>query len=97
MEELELIRGSGNIFADLGMADAETLQLKAKLVSQIIRRLGKMDMTVRAAATVANCDPSDIQRIRNADVGRFTIDRLLKIAFRLGCKIELKVTMPKAA
>jgi predicted XRE-type DNA-binding protein len=96
-EEIEIVRGSGNVFADLGLPEAASLQLKAQLVAKIIRRLNEMATTIRAAAAVAQCDPADLQRIRNADVTRFTIDRLLKIAFRLGCQIEWKIKLPKAA
>jgi predicted XRE-type DNA-binding protein len=96
-KDIEVVRGSGNVFADLGMADAETLRLKAQLAAKIIKRLDEMKMTVRAAASKIDCDPADVQRIRNADVSRFTIDRLLKIAIRLGCEVALKVTLPKAA
>jgi hypothetical protein len=41
---------------------------------------------------VAHVDPADIQRIRNADLSRFTIDRLARIAYRLGRKPEMKMT-----
>ena len=38
--------------------------------------------------TFAQVDPADIQRIRNADLARFTLDRLVRIAYRLGRKVE---------
>ena len=90
-EEMELIRGSGNVFADLGDPDAEARQLKAQLAAEIIATLDRLGLTVRAAATLAKVDPADIQRIRNADLSRFTLDRLIRIAYRLGRKVELKV------
>lgn len=34
---------------------------------------------------------ADIQRIRNADLSRFTIDRLVRITYRLGRSVEMKV------
>ena len=96
-DETEFFRGSGNAFADLGFAEAENLKFKAHLAASIIMRQDALKITVRAAAKLAECDPADIQRIRNVDVAKFTIDRLMKYATKMGCKVELKVTMPKAA
>ena len=48
-------------------------------------------LSVREGAKVAKVDAADIQRIRNADLSRFTLDRLVRIAYRLGRKVELHV------
>lgn len=88
--KFEEMRGSGNVFADLGDADADAKQLKAQLAAEIIGVLDDRHMSVRQAAKVAEIDPSDIQRIRNADLSRFTVDRLLRVAFRLGRKARLE-------
>ena len=96
-EEMELVRGSGNIFADFGDPDADAKHLKAQIAAQIIGLLDREHMTVRAAAKRVECDAADIQRIRNADLARFTLDRLIRYAIKLGCKEEIKVNMPKAA
>jgi predicted XRE-type DNA-binding protein len=90
-DDLELIRGSGNIFADFGDPDANTRQLKARIAADIIRTLDTRGLSVRAAAKETKVDPADIQRIRNADLSRFTLDRLVRIAFRLGRRVEIKV------
>ncbi len=90
-DDLEVMRGSGNIFADFGDADAETKKMKADIAAEIIITLNKRGLTARAGAKLAKVDASDIQRIRNADLSRFTIDRLVRIAYRLGRSVELKV------
>lgn len=86
-DDFKIVRGSGNVFADLGDADADTKQMKAKVAAEIIS--ATRALSVRAAAKIAQCDPADIQRIRNADLSRFTLDRLVRIAFRLGRRFEL--------
>ena len=90
-DEFEVLRGSGNIFADFGDADAEAKKLKATIAAEIIATLDKRGLSVRAAAKAAHLDPSDIQRIRNADLSRFTIDRLVRVAYRLGRTVEMRV------
>lgn len=95
-DDLEVIRGSGNIFADFGDADAETKKMKADIAAEIIITLDRRKLTARAGAKIAKVDAADIQRIRNADLSRFTIDRLVRIAYRLGRSIEMKVLPERA-
>jgi predicted XRE-type DNA-binding protein len=96
-EKIEIIRGSGNIFADFNDPDAATKQLKARVTAQIISILNAKKLTVRKAATLLGCDPADVQRIRNADIARFTLDRLVRYAIALGCDVQMKFVLPKAA
>jgi predicted XRE-type DNA-binding protein len=91
-DDLELVRGDGNVFADLGDANAATKHLKAQLAAQIIGTLNSKALTVRAAGKLTGMDPADIQRIRSADLSRFTVDRLIRVAVRLGCRVSMKVT-----
>ena len=55
--------------------------------------MDKQKLTVRKGAKIAGIDASDLQRIRNADVTRFSIDRLILIAIKLGVKVEIKVAL----
>lgn len=96
-DKIEIVRGSGNVFADLADPDAETKHLKALVGAKIIDVLDRERLTARVAAKLAGCDAADIQRIRNADLARFSLDRLVRYALRLGCKVEVKVKLPKAA
>ena len=47
---------------------------------------------VRATAKLAGVVPSDIVRIRNVDLDRFTIDRLLRTVHRLDDRVRVQVT-----
>ncbi|MBX3574958.1 MAG: XRE family transcriptional regulator [Mesorhizobium sp.] len=96
-EDIEFVHGSGNVFSDLGDTDAEAKQMKAKVAAEIIGVLNRRSLTVRQAAREARCDPADIQRIRNADLSRFTLDRLVRIAARLGQRFELRTLGGEAA
>jgi predicted XRE-type DNA-binding protein len=64
--------------------------MKAMLAADIIATLNQRGLTVRAGAKAAQVDAADIQRIRNADLSRFTLDRLVRIVWRLGCRVEMK-------
>src|ERR1700719_3127630 len=90
-EELEVVRGSGNVFRDLGHANADAEQFKAILAAEVIKALDRERLTVRAAHSRTGIAAADFSRIRNADLGRFTLDRLMSILNRLGSRVEVKV------
>jgi predicted XRE-type DNA-binding protein len=91
IEEFAVVHGGGNVFADLGDADAASKRLKALVAAEIIATLNARKLSVRAAGKLARLDASDVQRIRNADLSRFTLDRLVRVAHRLGRSIEMRV------
>jgi predicted XRE-type DNA-binding protein len=94
-ENLEVVRGSGNVFRDLGRENADALQFKAILAAEIIKVLDKDQLTVRAAHDRTGIAAADFSRIRNADLGRFTVDRLMSILNRLGSRIEIKIRVKR--
>ena len=92
-DDLELIRGSGNVFRDLGLPDADREQLRALLAARIIGVLDDRALTVRAAQALTGIAAADFSRIRNASLVRFTIDRLMTILARLGQEVDVTVTV----
>ena len=95
-EKLEVVRGSGNVFRDLGHKNADVEQFKAILAAEIIKALDREGLTVRAAHDLTGTASADFSRIRNADLGRFTIDRLMSIISRLGSRVDVKVRVRRA-
>jgi predicted XRE-type DNA-binding protein len=90
-EKLEVVRGSGNVFHDLGHDNADIEQVKALLAAEIIKTLDREALTVRAAHQRTGIAAADFSRIRTADLGRFTVDRLMSVLNRLGSRVEVKV------
>jgi len=78
-EKPEVVRGSGNVFRDLGRKNADAEQFKAILAAEIIKALDRDALSVRAAHDRTGIAAADFSRIRNADLGRFTLDRLMAI------------------
>ena len=90
-EKLELVRGSGNVFRDFGHEDADREQLRAILAAEIIKTLDREGLSVRRAHSRTGIAAADFSRIRNADLGRFTVDRLMSIINRLGSRVDVRV------
>jgi predicted XRE-type DNA-binding protein len=91
--KVEIVEGSGNIFRDLGRPDAELQQLKALLAAEIVRALDEGQLTVRKAESLTGIAAADFSRLRNANLGRFTVDRLMTILARLGRDFDVAVTV----
>jgi predicted XRE-type DNA-binding protein len=89
--KLHMVRGGGNVFRDLGRENADVDQLKALLAAEIIKALDRDELTVRAAHARTGFAAADFSRIRNADLNRFTADRLVSILNRLGSRVEVKI------
>lgn len=89
--EFELVEGSGNVFRDLGDSDADLKQAKAVVAARIIRVLDDRGLSVRKAAALTRFAAADFSRIRNADLGRFTLDRLMKMLAALDSNLRVTV------
>jgi len=94
--KLDVVRGSGNVVRDLGHKNADAEQVKAILAAEIIKALDREGLSVRAAHSRTGVAAADFSRIRNADLGRFTVDRLMSILNRLGSRVEVKVRVRRA-
>jgi predicted XRE-type DNA-binding protein len=94
MKQTTVTRGGGNIFADLGLPDADEHMLKARLVLLIGTRIKQLGLTQQAAAKrmgIAQPDVSDILRGRFEG---FSFERLLGFVRALGSDVEIKVKRP---
>ena len=90
-EQLELTRGSGNIYRDFNVADADIRQLKAILAAEIIKALDKGELSVRKAQSLTGIDAGDFSRVRNADFRRISVERLMTMINWLGSRVEVAV------
>ncbi len=95
-EKLEVVRGSGNVFRDLGHKNADAERFKAILAAEIIKAVDRDHLTVRAAHKRTGIAAADFSRIRNADLDRFTVDRLMSVLNRLGSRVEVKVRVRRS-
>ena len=90
-DEFELVAGSGNVFRDFGDPLADLKQAKSILAARIIAVLDDRGLSVRRAAEATGFAAADFSRVRNADLGRFTLDRLMKMLAALDGRLEVTV------
>ncbi len=90
-EELGIVRGSGNVYQDFGLPDADVRQLKAILAAEIIKTLDRKSLSVRKAQSLTGIDAGDFSRVRNADFRRISVERLMTMINGLGSRVDVAV------
>jgi len=94
---IEVVRGSGNIFRDLNHVNPDLEQLRSILAARILRVLDNHGLSVRKAQKLTGFAAADFSRIRSADIGRFTTDRLMTMLYRLGQEVKVSVKIQTRA
>ena len=87
----EIFYGSGNVFADLGLEDAEELLAKSWLVFRIDQVIKNKKLTQKQAAKVLGIDQPKISNLMRGRLEGFSIERLFRFLNALGQDIEISV------
>ena len=100
-DDFELVRGSGNVYRDFGRRDAGLAQARAVMAAKIIQTLDERKLTTREAERLTGISHAEFSRIRNTQLRRFTLDRLIAILGKLDEDVEVdlafKPSQPAAA
>lgn len=91
-KDVELVRGSGNIYRDFNRANADLEQARAILAAKIIHTLEARKLSTRDAEKLTGVAHSEFSRIRNTQLRRFTLDRMIAILGKLDAGIEVNLT-----
>ena len=91
-KKLEYEVGSGNVFADLGLPDAEELKAKALLVIEIIQIIGTRGLKQADAAEIMGIDQPKVSQLMRGKLDGFSMERLYRFLNALGRDVEIVVT-----
>jgi predicted XRE-type DNA-binding protein len=89
---IEVEASSGNVFADLGLADAEKLQIKSGLVIEIARAVRRLGLTQQEAGQRMGIPQPKVSALLHGDFANLSERKLMDCLTRLGYDIEIKVT-----
>ncbi len=87
----DITRGSGNVFADLGYADAEERQTKLRLAYAINGIIDERRLTQAAAAKTLGVNQPKVSALRNYRLGGFSVERLMNFLTTLDRDIEIVI------
>jgi predicted XRE-type DNA-binding protein len=92
----EVFVGSGNVFADLGLPDADNLSVQAELARLIFLRLRELGWTQTDAARRLGLRQPDVSKLMNGRFTGFSAERLFRLLNALDQDIEI-IVRPKPA
>jgi predicted XRE-type DNA-binding protein len=90
-EDIEVYRGSGNVFADLGLPDAEERLAKAELARQILTIITKRRLTQTQAADLLGIDQPKVSALTRGKLSGFSMERLFHFLNALGRDVQITV------
>jgi len=88
---LKVRPSSGNVFADLGFAQADDELEKAQLATHIRQVLKRRRLTQTAAARLVGVDQPEVSALLNGRLAGFSSDRLMRLLTALGQDVEIVV------
>ncbi|MCW5255957.1 XRE family transcriptional regulator [Verminephrobacter aporrectodeae subsp. tuberculatae] len=91
IEDMEIETSSGNVFADLGLPDAEKLKIKSGLVIEITRAVRRLGLTQEEAGRRMGISQPKVCGMLRGDFANLSEHKLMECLNRLGYDIEIRV------
>lgn len=91
IDGIEVQRSSGNVYADLGLPDAEKLKIKTGLVVEIRKAMRRLGLTQQEAAKRMGITQPKVSDMMRGDFSNLSERKLMDCLNRLGYDIEIKV------
>jgi predicted XRE-type DNA-binding protein len=88
---MRVTKGSGNVFRDLGLPDADLLQAKADLVHRISVVVGQRGLTQIQAAEVLGISQPKVSALLHGRLEGFSMDRLVRFLISLDQDVRISV------
>ena len=94
-DEITVTPSSGNVFADIGLEDADELLIKADLALSIAAIIKQRGLNQTAAARALGIDQPKVSRLVRGDLYGFSIEQLIRLLGILGQKVTVTITAAK--
>ena len=91
IDGIEVQRRSSNVYADLGLPDAERLKIKTGLVVEIRKAMRRLELTQQEAAKRMGITQPKVSAMMRGDFSNLSERKLMDCLNRLGYDIEIKV------
>jgi len=91
VDGIEVTSGSGNVFADLGLPDADKLKVKSGLMIEIIKAVRALGLNQQEAAKRMGIPQPKVSGMMRGDFTNLSERKLMDCLNRLGYDIEIKV------
>ena len=92
--EHKVHRGSGNVFADIGVVHPERMLARAQVMARITDILRERGLTQQQAATLLGIPQSKVSCLMNGKLSMFSLDHLFELLNALDRDVEI-IIKPK--
>jgi len=93
-QDTQIERSSGNVFADLGLPDADEYMAKSELAVRIFKIIRRRRLTQAAAGKVLDISQPKVSALLNGRLDGFSTDRLFRFLNALGCDVRITISRP---
>ena len=87
----DYVQGSGNVFADLELPNAEEALVKAELASRITESIQRRRLTQSEASKILKVDQPKVSALKRGRLSGFSLERLVRFLILLGNDVEIVV------
>lgn len=91
-KKVDVTQSSGNVFADLGLLEAEDRLLKAQLALKIQQLIEQKGMTQAEIAPLLSLDQPKVSNLMRGRLSGFSVERLFSILNKLGHNVEVRIS-----
>ena len=89
--------GSGNVFADPGLLDADLHLVKAELVRRIDAIVRQRGITQTETARLLGLSQPDMSRLLRGDFREYSLERLFRLLTALGRDVDIVIRQPRSS
>jgi predicted XRE-type DNA-binding protein len=93
-ESIDFQDSSGNVFADLGLENADELYARAQIGIEVLRILQELNLKQQEIAEVLGIGQSEVSHLMNGHFSRFSEGKLLNFLKKLDRQVTLLISQP---
>lgn len=93
-EEVEVYQGSDNIFADIGLKNADELLVRAQIGVEVLKILQSRNLKQREIADLLGIKQTEVSHLMNGHFSRFSEGKLLTFLKKLDREVILVINQP---
>jgi predicted XRE-type DNA-binding protein len=94
-KKIKITKSSGNVFADLGVPNADEHFVKAEIVLDIAARIKAKKLTQAQAAKIMDLSQPDVSKLLRGNFSGYTLDRLFSFLRALGNDVRIQIVPAK--
>ena len=87
----KIVRGSNNVFKDIGVSDPERALIRAKIMIRVTEIINERNLTQAQAGKILNLTQSKVSNLMNGKLSLFSLEHLFKLLTALQWDVEINI------